>query len=303
MRRALLLFLFIAGTFSGYAQDDLMNMLDSNRASGRKEPVTATFKATRIINSNSVQNLNMGVLDFRILHRFGRIDEGFKNFFGLDNANTQIALDYGITDWLMVNIAHNTYKKENSGFAKVRILRQRQGGMPVTLSYAGEISIDGTEAPKLAAGQEWKFSNRMFYTNQLLIARKFNDKLSLQLMPTLVHYNLVDSSKFSNNTIAIGAGGRMKVSRRVAITAEYFYRATNADLTIDRGTKTYNSFSIGVDIETGGHVFQMMLTNSQGITGRTVVGQTTDTWEKGQIHFGFNISRVFTIVKPREFKN
>ncbi len=301
MRRALLLFFFIAGTFSGYAQDDLMNMLDSNKASGSKEPVTATFKATRIINSNSVQNLNMGVLDFRILHRFGSLHEGAKNFFGLDNANTQIALDYGITDWLMVNIAHNTYNKENSGFAKVRVLRQRKGGMPITLSLSGEISIDGMEAPKLAAGQEWKFSNRMFYTNQLLIARKFNDRLSLQLMPTLVHFNLVDSSKFSNNTIAIGAGGRMKVSRRVAITAEYFYRATNADLLV-RGLPTYNSFSIGVDIETGGHVFQMMLTNSQGITGRTVVGQTMDTWEKGQIHFGFNISRVFTILRPKEFK-
>ena len=120
-------------------------------------------------------------------------------------------------------------------------------------------------------------------------------------MPTIVHYNLVDSNKFDNNTIAIGIGGRVKVSKRIAITGEYYYRITNADMLYE-GHKTYNALSIGVDIETGGHVFQLMLTNSQGLTDRTFMGQTTDSWDKGALHFGFNISRVFTIVKPREFR-
>lgn len=289
-------------TLTSNAQaDSLMDMLGKDQPGKSSEAVTATFKATRIINGNSVEHLGAGVLDFRILHRFGRLDQGAENFFGLDNATTRIGLDYGITRWLMVGIGHSTYNKENDGFAKIKLLKQRTKGMPFTLSYAGSIAVQTTPKPTLSTG-EWYFSNRLSYANQLLIARKFSDLFSLQLMPTLIHYNLVDSSKFSNNTFAIGVGGRIKVSRRIAVTAEYYYRATNADLLFN-GQKTYNSLSVGIDIETGGHVFQLMVTNSQGITDRTFIGQTTDTWEKGALHFGFNISRVFTIVKPKEFRN
>ncbi len=280
--------------------DSLMNML--NDAPVKKEAVSATFKATRIINGSSVENLGAGVLDFRISHRFGQLNQGAENFFGLDNATTRLGLDYGITKWLMIGLGHSTLNKENDGFLKARILSQKNAGMPVTLSYAGSVSVQTTKAPTLPAGDKWLFTNRLYYTNQVLIARKISNALSLQLMPTLVHYNLVDSTKFSNNTLAIGIGGRIKVSKRIAITGEYYYRVTNADLFYS-GQKTYNALAIGVDIETGGHVFQMMLTNSPGITDRTFIGQTTDSWEKGALHFGFNISRVFTIVKPREFRD
>jgi opacity protein-like surface antigen len=283
--------------------DSLMDMLGGNTADQKKEPVTNTFKATRIVNSSSVENLGAGVLDFRISHRFGSLDQGSENFYGLDNATTRLGLDYGITPWLMIGIAHNTFNKENDGFAKIKILKQKKHGMPITLSYAGSISVQTTPAPNIPAADstKWFFSNRLYYTNQLLIARKFSDRISLQIMPTLVHYNIVDSTKFSNNTIAIGIGGRIKLTKRIALTGEYFYRVTNADLLVS-GQKTYNSLSIGVDIETGGHVFQLMITNSQGLTDRTSVGQTTDSWEKGALHIGFNISRVFTIVKPKEFR-
>ncbi len=289
---------------STFAQaDSLMDMLSGNIAEQKKEPVTNTFKATRIINGSSVENLGAGVLDFRVSHRFGGLDQGLENFYGLDNATTRLGLDYGITRWLMIGIAHNTFNKENDGFAKVKILRQRKHGMPITLSYSGSISVQTTPAPNLPAADstEWFFSNRLYYANQLLIARKFSDRISLQIMPTLVHYNIVDSTKFSNNTVAIGIGGRIKLTKRIALTGEYYYRVTNADLLVS-GQKTYNSLSIGVDIETGGHVFQLMLTNSQGLTDRTSIGQTTDSWEKGALHIGFNISRVFTIVKPKEFR-
>ncbi len=303
MRKIALLTVVFTGIFGySYAQmDSLMNMLDSDKPK-QKEAVTSTFKATRIIDGSSVENLGAGVLDFRISHRFGQLNQGSQNFFGLDNATTRIGLDYGITKWLMVGIAHNTFNKEDDGFAKVRLLKQREYGMPITVSYAGAISVQTTPTPTLPKGESWLYSNNLYYAHQLLIARKFSNSISLQLMPTIVHYNLVDSSKFSNNTIAIGVGGRIKVSHRIAITGEYYYRVTNADM-LYNGLPTYNALSIGIDIETGGHVFQLMLTNSQGLTERTFIGQTTDSWEKGALHFGFNISRVFTIVKPKEFKN
>ncbi|MCW3121692.1 MAG: hypothetical protein JWQ38_1184 [Flavipsychrobacter sp.] len=303
MRKSLLLFTLLSGIYtSSLAQaDSLMNMLNDN-APKTKEHVSATFKATRIINGSSVENLGHGVLDFRISHRFGQLNQGVENFFGLDNATTRLGLDYGITKWLMIGIGHSTLFKENDGFAKVRLLRQVKDGMPITLSYSGSVSVQTTPAPVLLPGQEWKYSNRLYYAHQLLIARKFSDRISLQLMPAIVHYNLVDSSKFSNNTLAIGVGGRVKVSRRMAITGEYYFRATNADM-LYAGVPTYNALSVGLDIETGGHVFQLVFSNSQGMSDRTFIGQTTDSWGKGALHFGFNISRVFTVVKPKEFKD
>lgn len=304
MRKALLLLISgLAASSTIYAQaDKLMDMLDEGEDKNKKEEVTATFKATRLINNSTVENLAHGVLDFRILHRFGRVSDGEQNFFGIDNATTRIGLDYGVTRWLMVGIGHNTFRKANDGFMKVRLLPQQTNGIPVTITYFGGVSVDGGEEPKLPNGWEYYFTNRMAFTHQLLIARKFSNRLSLQLMPSLVHFNLVDSAKFDNNTISIGIGGRIKVSRRVAITGEYHYRITNSDITY-AGSKTYNSLSLGADIETGGHVFQLFFTNSSGITEPAMMNQTTDTWSKGQLHFGFNISRVFTVVKPKEFKD
>ena len=303
MRRSFLLTaVCLLGITSSYAQtDSLMDMLDKTAPLSKKETVSATFKATRIINGSSVENLGAGVLDFWISHRFGQLNQGSQNFFGLDDATTRLGLDYGITKWLMVGIGHNTLNKEDDGFVKLKLLTQRKQGMPVSVSYFGNISIQTTPAPTLPAGDTWEYSNRLFFTNQVLVARKFNDWLSFQLMPTIVHYNLVDSTNSDNNTFAIGVGGRIKVSRRIAITGEYYYRLNNTDM-LYNGSKTYNYASIGIDIETGGHVFQLMLTNAPGMTERTFIGQTTDSWSKGDIHFGFNISRVFTVVKPKEFR-
>ncbi len=292
---------FCLATVSFAQMDSLMNMLDKG-APKKKDVVSATFKATRIINGSSVENLGAGVLDFRISHRFGDLNAGAQNFFGLDNATTRIGLDYGITKWLMIGLGHSVFNKEDDGFVKIKLLKQATTGMPITLSYAGSISDQTTPAPSLPAGDTWPYSNRLSYTNQILIARKFSEAVSFQISPTIVHYNLVDSTKYSNNTIAIGVGGRVKVSKRIAITGEYYYRITNANM-LYNGQATYNSLSLGIDIETGGHVFQLMFTNSQGLTDRTFIGQTTDSWSKGAIHFGFNISRVFTIVKPKEFRN
>lgn len=301
MLRTLLLSALFASvaTVSSAQADKLLEELDDK--SDKKEAVTNTFKATRIINSSTVENLAAGVLDFRILHRFGRVSDGVDNFFGFDNATTRIGLDYGVTKWLMVGLGHSTLYKSNDAFLKAKLLAQKTNGTPVTVSYFAGMSAVGDKAPVLPPGMEYYFTHRLAYAHQVLIARKFNSNLSLQLMPTLVHQNLVDSSAWSNNTFALGVGGRMKVSKRMAITAEYYYRVNNADM-LNFGAKTYNSLSLGCDIETGGHVFQLFFTNSVGMNERIIVNQTTDTWEKGHLHFGFNISRVFTVVKPKEFQ-
>lgn len=280
------------------SNNDLLKMLDNdNPAKGHKEYTVATFKATRIINGHSIENVGKGVLDFRVSHRFGTLNQGVKNFFGLDNATTKLSFDYGITDWLMVGVGRSTYEKEYDGFVKVKLLRQTEdNSMPFSLSYVGAVSCQ-TMPEQVATGQTYYFSNRLFYANQLLLARKFNKWLSLQIAPTHIHYNLVPTTAEPNDVLAAGVGGRLKLSNRIAITGEYYYTIPGFKL-----NGYHNAVSVGIDIETGGHVFQLMFTNATGISERTFIGQTSGDWGKGDIHFGFNISRVFTVVRPKEFK-
>ena len=279
-------------------EKDLVSLLDAAGGGGQRQYTTAVFKTTRLINGHSIENTAAGVLDFRISHRFGRIDGGAKEWFGLDGATIRLGLDYGVTDWLTVGVGRSSYQKEYDGFVKARILRQTDdGSMPLSVSYLGAMSVTSISAPPLPAGQEWYFTNRLFYVNQLLIARKFNQWISLQLMPAHVHYNLVDTRSEPNDVLAIGVGGRVKLSKRVTFNAEYYYQPPGSKL-----NGTVNSLSVGFDIETGGHVFQLHFTNSTGMTERTFIGQTVDKWSNGGMHFGFNISRVFTIVRPKEFR-
>lgn len=280
--------------------DDLMAMLTDEAGANKNEYTSATFKTTRIANGHSIENIGKGVLDFRINHRFGRINQGAKEFFGLDNATTRLGFDYGVTDWLMVGIGRSTYLKDVDGFAKIKILRQKaDNSMPVSLSYLGSVSIQAVDMVVPPAGSDYPFSNRVAYINQLLIARKFSNWLSLQLMPTHLHYNFVQYKDEPNDIFAVGIGGRVKLSNRISLTGEY-YMVVPPD---DRMRGTHNSLTLGFDIETGGHVFQLLFSNSTGITERSVIGQTNGEWDKGDIHFGFNISRVFTLVRPKEFKN
>lgn len=280
---------------------DLLGELNQDEPSGKKEVVNYTFKATRIVNSSTIEQLSPGVLDMRISHRFGTLDQGAKNFFGIDNAYTRIGCDYGINKNIMIGLGHNVLGKENDGFVKVKLLRQKVKGTPVSISYYASASVQTTDAPTLAAGQEYNYSHRLTYAHQLLVARKFSERLSLQFMPSLLHMNLVDSTKYDNDVISMGLGGRFKLTKRVALTGEYFYRLTGTDNKV--GTlPTYNSLSIGFDIETGGHVFQLHFSNCAGISERLYLAQTTERWSKAEIRYGFNISRVFTIVKPKEFR-
>lgn len=301
---SLTLLLVSFGSFAQTAdENDLLRLLDQENGK-KKEYTSATFKSTRIANGHSIENTGTGVLDFRISHRFGMLNQGLDYFFGLDNATTRIGLDYGVTDWLMAGIGRSSYLKEYDGFLKTRLLRQTDNDkMPLSISYLGAVSITGFKED-VPPGTTYYFSNRMAYINQLLLARKFSRWLSLMLMPSHLHYNLVNYKHEPNDLFACGIGGRIKLSNRVSLTGEYYY--------VLPGTKpgnTRNSLTIGFDIETGGHVFQLLFSNSTGITERNLIGQTTGAWVRNDangrltsdVHFGFNISRVFTVVRPKGF--
>lgn len=275
-----------------YAQVDLFAEKDEPI----RDIVTSTFKTTRIINGQSIENVGKGVLDFRILHRFGPLSDGGYNFFGLDQASMRLGLDYGISRTLMVGVGRSTFDKQYDGFVKWRILSQTTGGInfPFALSYAGTMIYKSLKNPTGLSYTPYE-TDRFTYAHQLILARKFNDAFSMQLTPTMVHYNLVASSTLPNDFYSLGIGLRQRISKRVNITSEYFYRYNKLD-------GYHNSFSVGFDIETGGHVFQLHVTNSTGMTERTFINETTGEWGKGNLRFGFNLSRVFTIKKPKEFR-
>jgi hypothetical protein len=275
-----------------HAQDSLMNLLGETKPN--IEYTSGTFKATRVILGQSIENPFGGTMVFVISHHFGQINSGFYNFFGLDQASTRLGLDFGITNWLDVGFGRSTYQKTWDGFTKIKIIRQCTGAkkIPLSISFYANTAINTLDW----SDPERKnyFSSRLRYCFEVLFARKFNEYLSFQLMPALVHRNLVPTGADHNDIFAIGGGGRCKISRRVSVNAEYYYLLPNQHL-----DQVYNSFSLGVDIETGGHVFQLFLTNSQGSFEEAFITENNGNWFKGDIYLGFNISRVFTLVKPK----
>ncbi|MGN6493290.1 MAG: DUF5777 family beta-barrel protein [Agriterribacter sp.] len=284
------------GIMQARAQDSsLLKMLDDSIAVNQQAKyVTGTFKATRVINLHSVETPAQGVLLFMIMHRFGKINDGGYEFFGLDNATMRMGFDYGITNRLTVGIGRSTFEKTYDGYLKFKLLRQTEatGKMPVSVTALGALAYNTL---KYADKDYLDATYRTSYTLQLLIARKLTRNLSLQLAPTWLHYNLVPAVADKNDVFALGIGGRMKITRRASINLEYNYLPDNQV----NSFKVYNSFSAGFDIETGGHVFQVHVTNSQGMVEPLYMGRTTGSWGKGDIYFGFNISRSFNIAKKK----
>jgi hypothetical protein len=273
-------------------EEDLLSLLGGDE---EQTYTTATFKTTRIINMHSVENAAAGVMDFRISHRFGFINTGAYDLFGLDQALMRIGLEYGITDRLMVGMGRSNVNKAYDSFLKYKILRQGSGkhNIPLSISYFASAVCNTVKWAD--PNRDNYFSSRMQYTHQLLIARKFNNDLSLQLTPTLVHKNLVPTLQDKNDILAMGFGGRYKLTQRFSVNGEYIYVLPN------QITSTfYNSLSLGVDIETGGHVFQLHLTNSTSMLEPGFITESVGQWKKGGIHFGFNVSRVFTVKDKRE---
>ena len=299
MRRLFIIFLFSLISFGLFAQDDLMNLLNKD-APKEINYTTATFKSTRIMNGHSIERMPEGQLDVRISHRFGTLNSGAYNFFGLDQSNIHLGLEYGITNWLMVGVGRSEFEKTYDGFAKFSILRQSTGlkEMPVSVSVVTSIALKTIKFPDQTRTNY--FTSRLAYVAQVLVARKISEGFSLQLTPSYIHRNLVATELDPNDILALGAGARLKLTKRVSLNGEYFYIANPKTY---MNPQIYNPLSLGFDIETGGHVFQLFFTNSLGMTEKQFIGATTGQWKKGDIHFGFNISRVFTLKKHRKPAN
>lgn len=294
----LFFFLLLSNASSG---QDLLDELDKNIEVPKQFSI-ATFKSTRVINGHSVETMAKKHLDFRIAHRFGTLGNGAYELWGLDNATMRISLEYGLTDRLMVGVSRSSLQKTYDYLVKYKLVRQTtEKGSPVSIT-----AIALADAITLESSPSFQFYRnieRFSYVGQLLIARKMNENLSLQLSPTLLHRNSVEDVGEANTWAVLGVSGRMKLTKRTSINGEYFYRVPleNGRIGVISPTSLYrNSLSIGFDIETGGHVFQLHFTNSVGMVERQFLVQTDGRWLKGDVHYGFNISRTFSFDKKNK---
>ncbi|MBL6964696.1 MAG: hypothetical protein ISR55_12810 [Bacteroidetes bacterium] len=286
--RFVFLFIFLFLISIQLNAQDLLDLFDDDPET--IEYVQSTFKSTRIINGQSIMNPPKGEMFFIISHRFGALNGGLYELFGIDQSSVRFGFEYGITDRIAISLGRSSYLKNYDGFIKYKLIRQSKGSkvIPFSLSWFSSISINSLkwEDPSLNN----LFSSRLSYTHQFLLARKFSNKFSVQIMPSYIHNNLVETKLDQNDIFAIGAGGRFKITNRLSLNGEYFY------LLPGKTADDYvNSLSVGVDIETGGHVFQLHLTNSLGMFENAFISQTNENWLDGGIHFGFNVVRVFSL--------
>ena len=306
LKKCLLLSLSVLSIGCAAAQDStLLKSLNESLELTPKGHVSGTFKALYIVNTQTVEQPGAGALNFEIQHRFGKLNSGSYNFFGLDNATLRLGLDYGISSRLSIGVGRSSYLKTFDGYVKYKLLLQSDGSnrMPVTVDIVG-IASNYTQHSLGDSLLNAKY--RTTYGVQLLIARKISSILSLQLSPIWLHYNLVPATADKNDVFALGVGGRLKITRRMSINAEYNYLPSNQVVS----ATTNNSFSLGWDIETGGHVFQLVFSNSQSIVPTQFVAQSvkdvpqsTGNWAKGDVYFGFNISRAFNLKKKQSLVN
>jgi len=284
----------IFGLQTVFAQEDnMMGLFDDTPTT---EYAYAAFKSTNVVIGQSIENPAKGTMLMNIQHHFGPVNSGVYNFFGFDQAVTRLDFTYGITDRISVGIGRSTQNKTRDGSLKIKLLRQSKGSvnMPVSVSYYGYVGVVSLKRTDYT--HPVYFSSRLSFVNQIIIARKFSRALSLQLVPSMIHRNLVETKQDDNDVYSLGTAGRVKLSNRMSFNFEYHYI-----LSKQTASQYHNSLSLGIDIETGGHVFQLFATNSAGITEQYFIPFTDGSWLKGDIHIGFNIVRTFTIVKPKEF--
>lgn len=284
------LFLIILFLLScpSFAQDDLLGDLMDDEEE-EVNYVSASFKGTHIINGHSTKTKSKGELDFLIYHRFGPVNSGIQEFFGLDQANMRLGFEYGISDVIDLGIGRSTYEKTYDGFVKWKILRQKSGleYSPVSMVWLSTIAI-----PTLQITEDLTTAERIGYSHELMVSRKFGHNLTLQIMPGLVHLNTVPKDSDNNDILYLGGAYRFKLNQSFALTGEYYYQFNPV-----ASIETYDAVGFGVDIETGGHVFQLHITNSRPTFEKGFITDTRDNFWDGDIRFGFNISRTFQVGK------
>ena len=279
----MLVFLFFPLIIS--AQDDLMSLLNDDT----NYKISSTFKAVKIVNSQSVELVNKGDLLFLIQHRFGTLNSGAYNLYGLDNAQVRFGLDYGLNNWSSIGLGRSSFLKTIDANVKIKLVSQIKGenSFPFSIAWYSSAFFK-QEIWKNMQAEDYLLSDQMSYVHQVLFASKINRDLSLQLSPTLVHKNSVIKDD-GHDLLSVGLGARHKLTSRISLNAEYFLQFDKED--------SVNPFSLGIDIETGGHVFQLHLSNSAAMFERAFIHETNGEWSNGDIYFGFNISRVFTLKK------
>lgn len=309
--------LFVLALFAGsnilLAQDDLLSLVDDQKDEGPKK-VYATFKTVRIGNAQTIETVKKKHLDFRISHRFGNIydsnlqnpiNETFQSFLGFDNASDiRISFDYGISDNLTVGIGRSKMNKLADASLKWKILQQTSNfSMPVSLAFFTSMGYSHAPTAAIYSGIVKDFEtnelHRMNYFSQLIIASKLTDWLSLELLPSYMHRNFIrenintkNNARDENSFFSMGIGGRIKLTKRLSFIGDYFY---NVSPFYQNNDKAFNPLALGIEIETGGHVFSLFYTNASGLTENNFIPYTTDSWGKGQVKFGFCISRTFAL--------
>ena len=298
MKTLKLLALCLFLTSLSYAQEEGESLLDLLGEEEVTNYASASFKTTLVANLESIENTHKGVLDFKVMHRFGPVSGGWYEFFGLDQASTRLGFKYGLTDRLELGLGRSSLNKNFDGSIKWKILWQSEGAknMPLSLSFFTAMSYKSVRYPEDDPREIYKV-DKINYTFQFLVARKFSERFTFQLVPSMVHRNYVETSAEKNDVFSLGFGGRIKLNNRLAINLEYYHTPEG-----QLAEKYTNPLSIGLDIETGGHVFQLLFTNANAMVADQVITETTNTWSNGDFRFGFNISRVFTIVDPQRQK-
>lgn len=276
-------FVFCFGSIN--AQDDLLNELEKDSVT-KKEIETASFKGLQVCTIQSTKLASKGEWYFLVAHRFGDLTDGFENFFGLDNALTKIGGLYGATDWLTVGISRHTYKGIFEFSTKYKFANQEVNGFPVTIVGYNTMDINSKlseeEFPKLQA------TNRFAFSTQLPISRKFSNNFSLLLNPIYIHKNLYDPLFEKENNFLLALGSRYKLSKRISLNMEYAARLNAVETSFYQ-----NPITVGLDIETGGHVFQLLFTSSQAMNDVNYFTNGNGISNGKGIYFGFNLYRVF----------
>ncbi|MDU8886427.1 DUF5777 family beta-barrel protein [Yeosuana sp. MJ-SS3] len=267
-----------------FSQEDLLREIDTDSVTDNY--ASAVFKSLKIVNFESTKLVAKKEFMFVVAHRFGSLENGLDTFFGLDDAVTRLNFIYGISDGFNISISRSSYQKIYESALKYRLVQQKEGGFPFTIvgynSLMINTALEKDNLPKL------EFEDRISYATQLLISHKVNTNFSFEIAPTLFHDNYVMLDSQDNTQFALGLGGRHKLGKRWSINADYGIHMNRAS---DSPFK--NPLSIGVDLETGGHVFQMHFTNAQPMNVNGFLGQATGDWGEGDIYFGFNLTRIF----------
>lgn len=264
-----------------------------NKTKTENKPVKHTFEHSMLINNQTIKTFKKNSLQFGIQHRFGRINQGFeegKNFdlFGiLGTANIRVGVNYSITDKMSLGLGatKNNYLYDIQW--KYKVLQQtKSNAIPITIVYFGNTSVKTVKEDDLI------FVNRLSYFHQLLIARKFNSRLSLQVAPLISYFNLVDTiGEKDAKHINFGSSfsGRFNVSPQGSIILEYNQPFTVSDFSND--LKTLPDVGIGFEIATKGHIFQFFITSAISIINQYNMVENTNNFAEGEVFLGFNISR------------